>query len=174
MSVKAVKCHLCFKSLFIFFFYSYSRIKVWLTSQCECVILFCFLRIFLMKYRWCVVFWRQRLTLHSTRFYVLAYTLSNPTGNCIFTIHCAWDYFQQSEIFQTILHTQTLLGTLSPWTNKSNIQPPLVRIRNLVVRLTIRHSEKMSHNNNNNSLLILTDWETNYAPFILTGEYSRK
>jgi hypothetical protein len=90
----------------------------------------------------------------------------------IFIISCAWGCPQQRGIFQTLSHKLTLWGTLSPWKNKSNIQPPLVRIWKLVVRLTIRHSEKVS--GSNNLIFIITCSETNYAPLILECEWSKK
>jgi hypothetical protein len=68
------------------------------------------------------------------------------------------------------LHTQTLLGIVPPWRNKSNI--PCIRIWMVLIRLTVKHSEHVLCSNN--FILDITCWETKCASLILEGIWGGK
>jgi hypothetical protein len=131
--------------LFAFFLYSHSRTKgAQSVSQHERFLLLCFLRTVIIKHRKCLAFWSSRFAFHCIRIRVLIYTLSRPAGNWLYLYHFLCLGLPLTFSKQSCTH-KPCGGTLLLWKNKSRI---CVRIWKLVVRLTVRHSEKVLHSNN--------------------------
>jgi hypothetical protein len=86
-----------------------------------------------------LAFWSWTLAFHCTRTYVLIYTLSRLTADCIFIVSV------HDKVEFTVSRVWTLWGTLPPWENKSNI---CIRIWKLLVRLRMKHSQHMLSSNN--------------------------